>query len=82
MFYSKEQLPEPKYRVIWLDQNGGAVDENGGKTAGNGGKTDRNGGKTDRNGGLSVVYCQQNPFLGRVVDCSRFTPDQHFQDVR
>eukprot|EP00088_Acartia_fossae_P058241 TRINITY_DN6808_c0_g1_i8.p1 TRINITY_DN6808_c0_g1~~TRINITY_DN6808_c0_g1_i8.p1 ORF type:complete len:607 (-),score=81.11 TRINITY_DN6808_c0_g1_i8:200-2020(-) len=68
---SKETLPEPKYKVIWMDEESDNNFSNGQASI------DATEMKTPQ-----PATSAQNPFLSGVKSCHRLTPQDHFQDVR
>ena len=70
IYFSKEALPSPKYKVIWLDDE---INQTENKSASN---EERKSANNDGN------YSVNSPFSAEIKACSRITPESHFQDVR
>jgi len=65
---SKDVLPPPKFKVVWVDDNRpnkSVVDGRDSELA-----------TSDKS------YSQSRPFLAPLLSCDRQTPKDHFQDVR
>ena len=66
LLFSVEARPQPKYNVIWLDEENQVQAEKG---------------QDDKNPS-DCLYTVNNPFPAKIRACDRVTPEHHFQDVR